>query len=134
MSKDELRAEEKEMFEKVWAVVRRLRDPGGCPWDAEQTQQTLMKCLVDEVDEIKDALQKEDWPNLKEEIGDTLWVLMFMAYIAEGDGHFTLRDVFEEVHAKMVRRHPHVFGDVDVKDTAEVLKNWEQIKAEEKSN
>jgi MazG family protein len=132
MSKEELRAQEKEMFDKVWGVVRRLRDPGGCPWDAEQTQTTLLKCLVDEVDEIREAVEKEDWPNLREELGDALWVLMFMAYIAECESRFTLKDVFEEVHAKMVRRHPHVFGDVEAKDSAEVLKNWEQIKEEEK--
>ena len=113
----------------------RLRLPGGCPWDREQTYATLAPMLLEEAYEAFDALEeaREGRPAaLREELGDLLFQITFFARVASERGEFNIDDVIEEVHAKMVRRHPHVFGDTEAGDTAEVLRNWEAIKAEEK--
>ena len=113
----------------------RLRSPGGCPWDREQTYATLAPMLLEEAYEAFDALEeaREGRPAaLREELGDLLFQITFFARVASERGEFNIDDVIEEVHAKMVRRHPHVFGDTEAGDTAEVLRNWEAIKAEEK--
>jgi len=122
-------------FNDLVALMDRLRSPGGCPWDREQTYATLAPMLLEEAYEAFDALEeaREGRPAaLREELGDLLFQITFFARVASERGEFDIDDVIDEVHAKMVRRHPHVFGDTKAGDTAEVLRNWESIKAEEK--
>src|SRR5713226_615752 len=119
-------------FEKLVALQARLRARNGCPWDREQTHTTLRTYLVEETYEVLDALQSGDDAKFAEEMGDLLLQIVFHSQIAAEEGRFTVADVIREVHEKMVRRHPHVFGEKRAKDAAEVLRNWEQIKAQER--
>jgi tetrapyrrole methylase family protein/MazG family protein len=119
-------------FEKLVALQARLRAPNGCPWDREQTHSSLRTYLVEEVYEVLDALESGKDDKFAEEMGDLLLQIVFHSQIAREEGRFTIADVIREVHEKMVRRHPHVFGAKRAKDSAEVLKNWEQIKSEER--
>ncbi len=122
-------------FYDLVALMDRLRSPDGCPWDREQTYATLAPMLLEEAYEAFDALEeaREGRPAaLREELGDLLFQITFFARVANERGEFNIDDVIEEVHAKMVRRHPHVFSDTTAGDSAEVLRNWEAIKAEEK--
>src|SRR5712692_7129473 len=122
-------------FTDLVALMDRLRSPGGCPWDREQTYATLAPMLLEEAYEAFDALEeaREGRPDaLREELGDLLFQITFFARVATERGEFTIDDVIEQVHAKMVRRHPHVFGETTAGDSAQVLRNWEAIKAEEK--
>jgi MazG family protein len=115
--------------------MARLRSPEGCPWDREQTYATLAPMLVEEAYEAFEAVEeaREGRPaNLCEELGDLLFQIVFYAQVAAERGEFTIDDVTAQIHAKMVRRHPHVFGDVVVRDNEELLRNWEALKAEEK--
>jgi MazG family protein len=120
-------------FEKLVALQARLRGPDGCPWDREQTHATLRKYLIEETYEVLDAMESGDPRKFSDELGDLLLQVVFHAILAEETRSFTMSDVIESVHSKMVRRHPHVFGDVDAGTSAAVLKNWEQIKAEERA-
>ena len=120
-------------FEKLVALQARLRGPGGCPWDREQTHASLRKFLIEEAYEVLDAMESGDSRHFSSELGDLLLQVIFHSILAEETGAFTISDVIESVHTKMVRRHPHVFGDVKAKNSKEVLKNWEQIKAEERA-
>lgn len=119
-------------FEKLVAVQARLRAPDGCPWDREQTHASLRTYLIEEAYEVLEALESGDDAKFAEEMGDLLLQIVFHAQIAKEEGRFTVADVIREVHDKMVRRHPHVFGQKRAKDAAEVLKNWEQLKKEER--
>ncbi len=122
-------------FTDLVVLMDHLRSPGGCPWDREQTYATLAPMLLEEAYEAFDALEeaRQGRPDdLREELGDLLFQITFFARVAAERGEFTIDDVIEQVHAKMVRRHPHVFGDTTAGDSAEVLRNWEAIKAEEK--
>jgi MazG family protein len=119
-------------FEKLVALQARLRAPNGCPWDREQTHATLRTYLVEETYEVLDALESRDDEKFAEEMGDLLLQVVFHSQIAAEEGRFTIADVIREIHEKMVRRHPHVFGDKRAKDAEEVLKHWHQIKAEER--
>ncbi|MGA2096763.1 MAG: nucleoside triphosphate pyrophosphohydrolase [Candidatus Acidiferrum sp.] len=119
-------------FEKLAAVQARLRAPDGCPWDREQTHATLRTYLIEEAYEVLEAMEGGDDAKFAEEMGDLLLQIVFHSQIAKEEGRFTVSDVIREVHDKMVRRHPHVFGEKRAKDSAEVLKNWEQIKKEER--
>jgi tetrapyrrole methylase family protein/MazG family protein len=121
-----------EWFEKLAAVQARLRAPDGCPWDREQTHTSLRTYLIEEAYEVLEALESGDDGKFAEEMGDLLLQIVFHSQIAKEEGRFTVSDVIREVHDKMVRRHPHVFGEKRAKDSAEVLKNWEQIKKEER--
>ena len=121
-----------EWFEKLVALQARLRARNGCPWDVEQTHRTLRTYLVEETYEDLDALESGDDAKFANEMGDLLLQIVFHSQIAAEEGRFTVSDVIREVHEKMVRRHPHVFGEKRAKDAAEVLKNWEQIKAQER--
>ncbi len=117
------------------ATIARLRAPDGCPWDIEQTHQSLVRCLIDEVSELIDTIDREDYPHMREELGDVLIQVVFHAQIAAEHGVFDLDDVAREVNEKLVRRHPHVFGDGARLGTAsDVIVKWEQIKAAEKKN
>jgi tetrapyrrole methylase family protein/MazG family protein len=113
-------------------VMHRLRSPGGCPWDREQTHQSLARHLLEESHETLEAIDSGDPDRLREELGDLLLQVVFHAEMAMQEGTFDVDDVAEGITAKLIRRHPHVFGDVEVKSAAEVLVNWERIKAEEK--
>jgi MazG family protein len=122
-------------FNDLVNLMDRLREPGGCPWDREQTYATLAPMLLEEAYEAFDALEeaREGRPDaLREELGDLLFQITFFARVASERGEFTIDDVIDHVHEKMVRRHPHVFGETKAGDSAEVLRNWEAIKAEEK--
>ena len=113
-------------------IIARLRGPGGCPWDQEQTHQSLTRCLIDESSELLDTIDRLDMPHMREELGDVLIQVIFHAQLAEEAGHFDLEDVAREVNEKLVRRHPHVFGTGKLETSEQVMKQWEQIKAEEK--
>ncbi len=121
-----------EWFERLVKVQARLRGPYGCPWDVEQTHLTLRTYLIEEAYEVLEALDSGDDAKFAEELGDLLLQVVFHAQIATEERRFTAADVVREIHQKMVRRHPHVFGEKRAKDATEVLKNWEQIKAEER--
>jgi XTP/dITP diphosphohydrolase/tetrapyrrole methylase family protein/MazG family protein len=115
------------------ATTARLRAPDGCPWDQEQTHRSICDCLVEEVAELLQAIDREDVANLREELGDLLFHVAMHAQMAAEAGQFTFDDVAREVNEKMVRRHPHVFGDgVKLGSSAAVVTQWEQIKLKEK--
>jgi tetrapyrrole methylase family protein/MazG family protein len=120
-------------FEKLVALQARLRGPGGCPWDRQQTHASLRKFLIEETYEVLDAMESGDSQHFSSELGDLLLQVIFHSILAEEAGAFTISDVVESVHTKMVRRHPHVFGQMKAKNSKEVLKNWEQIKSEERA-
>ncbi len=113
------------------AVMKRLREKGGCPWDREQTHETLKPYLIEEAYEVLEAIDRKDNKALKEELGDMLLQIVFHAQIASEERQFTVDDVAEAIVNKLKRRHPHVFGKVEVEDSEEVLKNWEEIKKKE---
>ena len=115
-------------------IVAKLRAPGGCPWDREQTHDSLKKYLIEEVHEFLQAVNDQDDEGMVEELGDVLLQVFLHAQIGEDDGYFSLEDVLESVSAKMIHRHPHVFGDVTVENTEDVLRNWQRLKAVEKGN
>src|ERR1700742_5214798 len=114
------------------AIMARLRGPDGCPWDREQTFDTIKRHTLEETYEVFDAIERRAWPDLKDELGDLLLQVLFYAQMAKEAGYFDLRDVAENLSAKLVRRHPHIFGDAVATDSGAVLRNWEQIKREEK--
>jgi MazG family protein len=122
-----------EWFAKLVALQSRLRAPNGCPWDREQTHASLRKFLIEETYEVLDAMESSDPREFASELGDLLLQITFHSILAEETGAFTILDVIESIHSKMVRRHPHVFGDAKAEDSAAVLKNWEQIKAAERA-
>ncbi|HEX3571334.1 MAG TPA: nucleoside triphosphate pyrophosphohydrolase [Acidobacteriaceae bacterium] len=119
------------------AIMARLRAPGGCPWDREQTFDTIKKYTLEETYEVFDAIERRAWLELKDELGDLLLQVLFYAQMADEAGYFTIGDVAANLNAKLIRRHPHVFpvnGElVDAKDPGTVLRNWEEIKRVEKS-
>ena len=119
-------------IEKLVALVARLRGENGCPWDREQTRETLKPMLIEEAFETLDALDSDDPADLKDELGDLLFQVVFHAQIAREKGEFDLGDVIDRSHEKMTRRHPHIFGATDLKTSEDVLKNWEDIKAAER--
>jgi MazG family protein len=122
-------------FQDLVALMARLRSPEGCPWDREQSYATLAPMLLEEAYEAFEAVEdaRAGRPeNLRDELGDLLFQIVFYAQVAAERGEFTADDVTDSIHSKMVRRHPHVFGDVTVRDNEELLRNWEALKAEEK--
>lgn len=121
-----------ELFEDLVAVQARLRAPGGCPWDREQTHLTLRTYLIEEAYEVLDAIEKGSPQDLAEELGDLLLQVLFHADMARETGTFDISQVIRGIHDKMIRRHPHVFGNVKAETSGEVLKNWAQLKAKEK--
>src|SRR5208283_4392732 len=119
-------------FGKLVGVMARLRAPGGCPWDREQTHATLRTYLIEEAYEVLEALDTRDDSKFAEELGDLLLQILFHSQIASEENRFSIIEVIGQVYEKMIRRHPHVFGEIHAKDSAEVLRNWEMIKAEER--
>ena len=120
-------------FQTLVNIVQRLRAPGGCPWDREQTHASLKRNLLEECYEVLEAIDQGEAEPLAEELGDLLVQIAFHADIAQETGEFSLADVLTSVNRKLVRRHPHVFGDVEVADAREVERNWERLKAQERS-
>ena len=121
-----------EWFEKLVKLQARLRAPNGCPWDREQTHMTLRTYLIEEAYEVVEALESGDDAKFTEELGDLLLQVVFHADIARDEGRFDAAEIIQGIHDKMVRRHPHVFGEKRAKDAKAVLKSWEKIKAEER--
>lgn len=119
---------------RLRAIMHRLRAPGGCPWDAEQTHESLLPNLIEETYETVDTIRRGDWEHLKEELGDLLLQVVFHSELAEEAGRYTFDDVARIVSDKLVRRHPHVYGDSSVADTDGVLSQWDAIKRQEKGD
>ncbi|HXM09694.1 MAG TPA: nucleoside triphosphate pyrophosphohydrolase [Terriglobales bacterium] len=121
-----------ERFERAVQIMGRLRGPGGCPWDREQTFDTIKPYTLEEAYEVLEAIDHRDWPELTDELGDLLLQVLFYSQMAKEEGHFSVDDVLDRLATKLVDRHPHVFGEMKVDTSAEVLRNWEALKAEEK--
>jgi nucleoside triphosphate diphosphatase len=121
-----------ERFERAVQIMARLRAPGGCPWDREQTFDTIKPYTLEETYEVLEAIDNRDWPELTGELGDLLLQVLFYSEMAREAGHFSVDDVLDRLSNKLVDRHPHVFGDVKADTPAEVLRNWEALKALEK--
>jgi nucleoside triphosphate diphosphatase len=119
-------------FERAKSIMARLRAPGGCPWDREQTFDTIKRYTLEETYEVLEAIDNRDWKELTSELGDLLLQVLFYAEMAEEQGSFTIDDVLDTLSNKLIHRHPHVFGDTRADDSAQVLKNWEALKVEEK--
>lgn len=122
-----------EQFDRLVAIMDKLRDPGGCPWDREQTPESLAPYFLEEAYEVVDAISSGDPDKICEELGDLLLQVIFVARIGRENGWFDLDAVCESISSKMIRRHPHVFAGREVEDSAEVLRNWEEIKKTERS-
>ena len=129
VTEEQLRFKE---FSKLRQIIAQLRGPNGCPWDQKQTHESLKRYLLEEAYELIDTIDEQDDDEMIGELGDVLLQVMLHAQIGEDEGMFTIDDVVESISAKMVRRHPHVFGDVQVRDAEEVIVNWQKIKEEEK--
>ena len=114
------------------AIMARLRAPNGCPWDREQTFDSIKRHTLEETYEVFDAIERRAWPDLKDELGDLLLQVLFYAQMASEAGYFTIQDVASNLNAKLIRRHPHIFAGAEVADSDAVLRNWEQIKQSEK--
>ena len=120
-------------LEKFAEIIAKLRDPnGGCPWDLEQTYQTMLPHILEEAYEVVEAINQDDRKELKEELGDLLMQVVFLSQLAQEEGAFTLDDVIDGITDKIIRRHPHVFGEIKAENSDEVLKNWENIKQQER--
>jgi len=122
---------EKVDFYTLWEIIKALRGENGCPWDKKQTPQTLKKYLIEEAYEVLEAIDKENPEEVREELGDLLFLLLFVIYLYEEKNFFTLKDLLYLTAKKMIRRHPHVFGEEVAKDAEEVVKKWQKIKKEE---
>ena len=121
-----------ERFERAVAIMAKLRAPGGCPWDREQTFDSIKPYTLEETYEVLEAIDNRDWDELTGELGDLLLQILFFSEMAQEQGTFSIDDVLERLSAKLIHRHPHVFGDVQAETSSEVVRNWEAIKAEEK--
>jgi MazG family protein len=120
------------LFFALLGLIARLRSPGGCPWDARQTEDSVKIYVLEEAYEVLDAIERGSSKDLCSELGDLLFQILFLARMAEEKNHFTLMDVFEEITKKMIHRHPHVFGSAKVRSAEEVADNWDKIKKQEK--
>ena len=121
-----------ERFERAVSIMARLRAPGGCPWDREQTFDTIKPYTLEEAYEVVEAIDARDWDELTGELGDLLLQVLFYAEMAREEQRFSIDDVLERLSTKLIDRHPHVFGDVKAETPGEVLRNWQALKAEEK--
>lgn len=119
-------------FERLVEIMARLRSPGGCPWDREQTFDTIKPYLLEETYEVMDSIDARDWNGLADELGDLLLQVVFFSQMAKEAGHFDVSDAVEAINSKLIRRHPHVFGEGDAKTADEVVRKWDEIKATEK--
>ena len=130
----EIAAAEADPIEQAIAIMAHLRSPEGCPWDREQTFDTIKRHTLEEVYEVFDAIERRDWKGLQDELGDLLLQVLFYAQMARDEGRFDIYDVARGLSAKLIRRHPHIFAGAEVSGSGEVLRNWEQIKREERRN
>jgi nucleoside triphosphate diphosphatase len=121
-----------EKFERAVSIMARLRAPGGCPWDREQTFDTIKRYTLEETYEVLEAIDNRDWEELPGELGDLLLQVLFYSEMAQEEKRFSIDDVLDALSNKLIARHPHVFGDVKAEDAHAVLKNWESFKAQEK--
>lgn len=121
-------------FQRLCEIVAKLRAPDGCPWDREQTNESLLPGLIEEAYEVAGAVRARDHQNLREELGDLILLAVMHAQIADEGGRFNIQEVLQDVTTKLIRRHPHVFGESGVRDTDGVVKQWEAIKREEKND
>ncbi len=121
-----------ERFERAVAIMERLRAPGGCPWDREQTFDSIKPYTLEETYEVLEAIDNRDWPELAGELGDLLLQVLFYAEMAKEQSSFSIDDVLDRLSDKLIHRHPHVFGDVKADTSAEVKRNWEALKVEER--
>jgi ATP diphosphatase len=121
-------------LQEAVAIMARLRAPNGCPWDREQTFDTIKRHTLEETYEVFDAIERRAWPDLKDELGDLLLQVLFYAQMASEAGYFTISDVAGNLNAKLIRRHPHIFAGAEATDADAVLRNWEQIKKAEKQS
>ena len=121
-----------ERFERAVQIMARLRAPGGCPWDREQTFDSIKPYTLEETYEVLEAIDNRDWPELTGELGDLLLQVLFYSQMAQEQGTFSVDDVLDRLSSKLVDRHPHVFGAVKAETSSDVLRNWEALKAEEK--
>src|SRR6266404_4850131 len=121
-----------ERFERAVQIMARLRAPGGCPWDREQTFDSIKPYTLEETYEVLEAIDNRDWEELTGELGDLLLQVLFYAEMAQEERRFSIDDVLDRLSNKLVDRHPHVFGDVKAETSSDVLRNWEALKAEEK--
>jgi nucleoside triphosphate diphosphatase len=119
-------------FEKLVSIMARLRAPGGCPWDREQTFDTIKSYLLEETYEVMEAIDARDWRELADELGDLLLQSVFFAQMASEAGYFKIEDSIDAINNKLIRRHPHIFGDSEARTADDVKKRWDEIKAEEK--
>src|SRR5512138_2516689 len=126
------KANQQNRFDRLMEIMRRLRAPGGCPWDAEQSHESLKRYLLEEAYEVIEAIDAGDTSHLKEELGDLLLQPVFHAAIAEERGDFTMSQVLEAINEKLIRRHPHVFGSEVIESSQAQVANWEKIKQTEK--
>jgi len=123
-----------ERFERLVAIMAQLRGPGGCPWDREQNFDTIKPYLLEETYEVLDAIDRREWPHLAEELGDLLLQAVFFAQMASEEGKFRIDDSVDAITEKLIRRHPHIFGDGSAKTADDVKRRWDEIKAEEKKS
>jgi MazG family protein len=121
-----------ERFERAVAIMARLRGPGGCPWDREQTFDSIKPYTLEETYEVLEAIDQRDWDELSGELGDLLLQVLFYSEMSKEQGTFTIDEVLDKLSGKLIHRHPHVFGDVQAETASDVVRNWEAIKAEEK--
>ncbi len=121
-----------ERFERAVSIMARLRGPGGCPWDREQTFDSIKPYTLEETYEVLEAIDNRDWDELSSELGDLLLQVLFYAQMAHEENSFSIDQVLDRLSQKLVDRHPHVFGDVKAETSSDVLRNWEALKAEEK--
>lgn len=120
-------------FARLVEIMARLRSPNGCPWDREQTFDTIKPYLLEETYEVMDAIDAHDWEGLADELGDLLLQVVFFSQMAKEAGHFDVNDAIEAINSKLIRRHPHVFGEGEAKTAEEVIRKWDEIKATEKA-
>jgi len=132
MKKSIKRPSHEQLFGELVGILARLRGPDGCPWDKHQDHKTLLKYLFSEAREVKEAVKNNDLENLKEELGDVLLQVVFHSQVAKDNGSFDISDVIEVINNKLIRRHPHVFGNEKLKTPKDVLRRWKEIKLEEK--
>src|SRR5512145_1948305 len=132
MEDHSIKAAQQELQELI-ELIRRLRAPDGCPWDRKQSKQDMAKYLLDEAYEVFDALAENDPPHIQEELGDLLFLILFVSEIASESCEFTLACAMKSIKEKMIRRHPHVFGDVQVNSVQDVKDNWQEIKKLERA-
>jgi MazG family protein len=120
-------------FDHFVEIVRKLRSEKGCPWDREQTSESLIRYLLEETEEAIEAIKSKNYEHSKDELGDILYILVLLAQIHDEDDIFNIGDVLDAITAKMIRRHPHVFGDAEINSVTELRKKWHEIKNAEKS-